>query len=58
MAWCLDCHRNPEERLRPLEAVFETDWRAPDDQQALGQALVKRYGIDKGRLSDCSVCHR
>jgi len=58
MAWCLDCHRNPEGRLRPREAVFETDWQPPPDQQALGRELVRRYGIDTGRLTDCSVCHR
>jgi hypothetical protein len=58
MRWCLDCHRSPEGRLRPLAEVFATDWRPAPDQQALGHALVQRYGIDKGRLSDCSVCHR
>jgi hypothetical protein len=58
MRWCLDCHRQPEDRLRPRDAVFETDWQPSPDQQALGDALVQHYGIDKGRLSDCSVCHR
>jgi len=58
MRWCLDCHRNPEGRLRPQDAVYQTDWQPPSDQQALGRELVQRYGIDTGRLSDCSVCHR
>jgi hypothetical protein len=30
----------------------------PENQAALGMALVRRYRIDTRRLSDCSVCHR
>ena len=26
MAWCLDCHRNPEKHLRPLEEVYNLDY--------------------------------
>lgn len=26
MGWCLDCHRNPEKHLRPLEEVFNLDY--------------------------------
>ena len=26
MGWCLDCHRNPEPHLRPLDKVFEMGW--------------------------------
>ncbi len=30
MAWCLDCHRNPEQHLRPTEFVTKLDWSAKD----------------------------
>src|SRR5690606_8281840 len=26
MSWCLDCHRNPEPHLRPIEFVTSMDW--------------------------------
>ena len=32
MAWCLDCHREPEKFIRPREAVFTMGWR-PDKPQ-------------------------
>lgn len=57
MQWCLDCHRNPEQFLRPREDVYKADWHA-QDQLALGSRLVNEYHIDKRRLADCSLCHR
>lgn len=58
MGWCLECHREPEKYLRPREAVFDPDYVPPDDQLSLGRRLVGLYGVQKGRLTDCSVCHR
>ncbi|HXK59738.1 MAG TPA: cytochrome c3 family protein [Acidobacteriota bacterium] len=55
MEWCLNCHRQPEAYVRPRERVFDMEWQ-PDDQQTLGQRLVKEYDIRK--LTDCSTCHR
>lgn len=57
MQWCLDCHRAPQNYLRPREQEFSMGWHA-EDQQKLGLALLKRYRIDTRRLTDCSVCHR
>lgn len=31
MEWCLDCHRQPEKYLRPLEEIFDLDWTPPKD---------------------------
>src|SRR4051812_8779490 len=45
MAWCLDCHRNPEMHVRPRSRVFDMDYRPPADQAALGRRLVHEYGI-------------
>ncbi|MCX7012491.1 MAG: cytochrome c3 family protein [Candidatus Sumerlaeota bacterium] len=57
MGWCLDCHRNPEQNLRPLDAITEMDWVPPEgDQLALGRRLKEEYGIRS--LTDCWVCHR
>lgn len=57
MGWCLQCHRNPAAQLRPRSAVFAMGYKA-DDQQALGQALARRYHVPTRKLSDCSTCHR
>ncbi len=57
MAWCLDCHRNPEKYVRPRDHVFDMKWQVPAaDQKTLGPKLVQEYNIQK--KTDCSVCHR
>jgi hypothetical protein len=56
MAFCLECHRDPERHVRPREAVFEMGWRPPADQPSLGRELVRRYGITS--KTSCSTCHR
>ncbi len=56
MEWCLACHRNPEQFVRPREAVFSSDYTPPADQLALGRRLVAEYQIQK--LTSCSTCHR
>lgn len=59
MEWCLECHRHPEQRIRPREEVFSMAYRAPQDQLALGKKLVKEYDVkDPHFLTSCSVCHR
>jgi hypothetical protein len=59
MQWCLDCHRAPENHLRPLARVFDVDWRPSRDQRAQGLALKRAYHIrDARQLTDCSTCHR
>lgn len=65
MQWCLDCHRNPEKNLRPAAFIYAFGYekRLKDEgvtrteRLAMGSRLVKEYGIQKGRLSNCSVCH-
>jgi Cytochrome c7 and related cytochrome c/Class III cytochrome C family len=56
MEWCLDCHRNPEQYVRPREAVFQMGYQPPIDQETLGRQLVKEYKIQS--LTSCSTCHR
>ncbi len=58
MQWCLQCHRHPEQHVRPREHVFEMAWQPPPDRAALGRRLVAEYGIHADRVTDCSVCHR
>jgi hypothetical protein len=30
MSWCLDCHKQPEKHLRPLDEVFNLKWQPED----------------------------
>lgn len=54
MEWCLDCHRDPIDRLRPPADVWQMGWVAPDgfDPHALAAELGVRAE------TDCTVCHR
>ncbi len=58
MGWCLACHRNPEKHLRPLEEVYNLDWKPADgtDQEEVGRALKAKWAIQPP--VDCAGCHR
>lgn len=57
MRWCLDCHRHPEDRVRPPAEVFNFDWERTSETS--GEQLVADAGIeDEWRLTSCSTCHR
>lgn len=56
MDWCVNCHRHPEQYLRPREDLFRADYEPPDDQESLGRRLIAEYQV-KTR-TDCSTCHR
>lgn len=61
MAWCLDCHRHPENHVNTRDQVFNPDWVSLKDQGRLTEArqLVKDYRIQSsGVLTDCTTCHR
>jgi len=72
MAWCLDCHRNPEKHVRPLEEVYNLDYDAKEylkeneildengeqitDPKKFGKYLVAHWGIRP--KESCATCHR
>jgi hypothetical protein len=58
MAWCLECHRAPEQFLRPRDQVFNMKWKAPSNQLEEGRKLVEKYDVKTGQLTNCSICHR
>jgi cytochrome c553 len=65
MKFCLDCHRAPENGLRPLDKVTDLAWFAhpkgkETKQQAqidLGNELKKQRGVNPP-VSNCAGCHR
>jgi len=50
MGWCLDCHRNPEKNIRPLDKVFDLDWEPENmDREAFYSHLIAS-GTEPGSL--------
>jgi tRNA(His) 5'-end guanylyltransferase len=59
MEFCLNCHRHPEQYVRPKDQVFTMGYKPAIDQAILGPQLVKEYNIQSpSRLDDCYICHR
>ncbi len=56
MSWCLDCHRRPDSRLRPLDQVTNVRWRPDGDPAAAAAHLRRALGIAPSE--DCGTCHR
>jgi Cytochrome c7 and related cytochrome c/Class III cytochrome C family len=56
MSWCLDCHQNPQQYLRPKDQVFNMAWQPPANQDQLGRDLMAAYHV-QSKIS-CSTCHR
>lgn len=62
MAWCLNCHRQPEENLRPvahmtdMHWVADEAWKQTDRMSHLGVTKTKPGHINQ--LTNCGVCHR
>ena len=60
MKWCLDCHRDPSQFVRPKDKVFDMAFDPLSQSQEVRDRLVKEYGIDHKdlRMTNCSICHR
>lgn len=56
MQWCVDCHRQPERHLRPVEAMTAMGWVPSEPRLAAGRALQRRYQVRT--LVTCTTCHR
>lgn len=56
MSWCLDCHRAPDQHLRPVEQMTAMGWTPAIPQAELGRELARRYHVR--RLTTCTTCHR
>jgi hypothetical protein len=54
MSWCLDCHREPEQHVRPVEEVTTMGYRV-DNQLEIGRELVSRHNINAPLY--CQSCH-
>jgi hypothetical protein len=58
MEWCLDCHRRPQDFIRPKSEVFNMSYAA-EDQATVGARLVSEHAVQTSyALTNCSICHR
>ena len=67
MEWCLECHRNPENFVRPKDKVFNMTYPPRNSTKAEieeGRKRVKEYriqvpvGTKLNVMTSCSTCHR
>jgi len=58
MGWCLECHRDPAPRLRPLDQITNLGWTPQDGRtrREVGNEIIKEHHISP--REDCSTCHR
>jgi hypothetical protein len=56
MGWCVDCHRAPEQHLRPRTEITSMTWQPAGDAKALGRQLAEEYRVR--HLTHCTACHR
>ncbi|GAA4468053.1 cytochrome c3 family protein [Novipirellula rosea] len=58
MQWCLDCHRDPQQHVRPRELVFEPQplEKLVANPNVLRKELAEEYELTS--RTDCYTCHR
>ena len=58
MSFCLDCHRDPAAKIRPLDKITDLDWKpaSPEQQRLDGTQMVHDLKVES--LQNCSACHR
>jgi hypothetical protein len=58
MSWCLDCHRNPEQRIREPKDVYNLDSQSLAEQGRLADAQKFVHDWKVKPPTSCSGCHR
>ncbi len=56
MGWCLACHQNPDQHLRPTQYLTAMDWIPEESPAELGKKLREAQAIAPS--TDCTTCHR
>lgn len=56
MSWCLDCHRSPDNHLRPVNEVTNMKWTPPSNQAEFAASVKKERQL--APPEDCTGCHR
>jgi hypothetical protein len=58
MAFCIECHRNPESRLRDPKDVFNLDSKTLAEQGRHQEAQEYLHNWKVKAPESCSGCHR
>jgi len=58
MAWCLECHRAPQNHLRPPTEIYNMKWKpaAGETQQDIGMKFKQEWEVNPPVT--CGGCHR
>jgi len=63
MTFCLECHRDPASKIRPLDKITDLGWKWSADpkenarlQKLHGERMVQEWKVES--LQNCSACHR
>lgn len=57
MGWCLNCHRNPDQNLRPLDRITDMAFNPAVDVSEQKRAELKA-NLAIQPSEQCSTCHR
>jgi hypothetical protein len=58
MGWCLDCHRHPEEHLRPVSDATVMGWKPPEGRSQREFGLYLKDAYRTHAPEQCGGCHR
>jgi len=59
MEWCIACHRDPAQHIRPKSEIYNMQWQDGDLDAGERSQLKLDYKIrSKELLTSCSTCHR
>jgi hypothetical protein len=56
MGWCLDCHRNPDDQIRPRDQLTKMNWKPHSDHAEFVEEFKRDNNI--APPVNCSACHR
>jgi hypothetical protein len=59
MEWCIACHKDPSQFIRPKGEVYNMGWNDSDINKPERDKLKEEYRIrSREQLTSCSTCHR
>lgn len=60
MSWCLECHRNPSDKIRPLGQITNLGWTKDmaTEEELKEMELLRSRIASPRQMTDCSTCHR
>ena len=58
MAFCLECHRHPELKLRPENKITDLAWQPKSEAEHIKDGTRRMHDWKVESLQTCSTCHR